>query len=274
MNLYHIILLAVIQGLTEFLPVSSSGHLGLFHCFTDQCAQWDNDNLTMDIAVHVGTLLSVLLYFWRDVIRMLLGVKDIGTGKVKTDNAKLTLYILISSIPVIIVGFILHIFEPDWLKTLYVIAWATIIFGVVLWWADKKAPVEREMKDLTLKDAVLIGCAQILALIPGTSRSGITMTAARFLGFSRSESAHYSMLLAMIAISGAGALIGIGLIKSGDVTLGMDALIAVALSFVSGWISIAVMMKFLQNSTFTVFAIYRVILGAGLLGLLYSGVIG
>lgn len=274
MSLYHIILLAVIQGLTEFLPVSSSGHLGLFHCFTDQCAQWDNDNLTMDIAVHVGTLLSVLLYFWRDVIRMLLGVKDIGTGKVKTDNAKLTLYILISSIPVIIVGFILHIFEPDWLKTLYVIAWATIIFGVVLWWADKKAPVEREMKDLTLKDAVLIGCAQILALIPGTSRSGITMTAARFLGFSRSESAHYSMLLAMIAISGAGALIGIGLIKSGDVTLGMDALIAVALSFVSGWISIAVMMKFLQNSTFTVFAIYRVILGAGLLGLLYSGVIG
>lgn len=274
MSLYHIILLAVIQGLTEFLPVSSSGHLGLFHCFTDQCAQWDNDNLTMDIAVHVGTLLSVLLYFWRDVIRMVLGVKDIGMGKVKTDNAKLTLYILISSIPVIIVGFILHMFEPDWLKTLYVIAWSTIIFGVVLWWADKKAPVEREMKDLTLKDAVLIGCAQVLALIPGTSRSGITMTAARFLGFSRSESAHYSMLLAMIAISGAGALIGIGLIKSGDVTLGMDALIAVALSFVSGWVSIAVMMKFLQNSTFTIFAIYRVILGAGLLGLLYSGVIG
>ena len=100
------------------------------------------------------------------------------------------------------------------------------------------------------------------------------MTAARFLGFSRSESAHYSMLLAMIAISGAGALIGLGLIKSGDVTLGMDALIAVVLSFVSGWVSIAVMMKFLQNSTFTIFAIYRVILGAGLLGLLYSGVIG
>ncbi len=273
MILYHIILLAVIQGLTEFLPVSSSGHLGLFHCFTDQCQQWDNENLTMDIAVHVGTLLSVLLYFWRDVVRILLGIKDIGTGNVKSANSKLTLYILISSIPVIIAGFILNMFEPDWLKTLYVIAWATIIFGIVLWYIDKKYPEEREIKDLTVKDAIIIGCAQMLALIPGTSRSGITMTAARFMGFSRSESAHYSMLLAMVAISGAGALISLGLIKSGDISLGMDALIAVALSFISGWISIAVMMKFLQNSTFTVFAIYRVILGSALLALLYSGVI-
>ena len=132
MILYHIILLAVIQGLTEFLPVSSSGHLGLFHCFTDQCDHWDAENLTMDIAVHVGTLLSVLLYFWRDVVKMLIGVKDIGTGKVKTDNARLTLYVLISSIPVIIAGLLLNMFEPDWLKTLYVIAWTTVIFGIIL----------------------------------------------------------------------------------------------------------------------------------------------
>ncbi|PCJ97874.1 MAG: hypothetical protein COA45_09310 [Zetaproteobacteria bacterium] len=274
MILYHIILLAIIQGLTEFLPVSSSGHLGLFHCFTDHCDHWDNQNLIMDIAVHVGTLLSVLLYFWRDVVRMFLGVKDIGTGNIKSNNAKLTLYVLISSIPVIIIGFILNMFEPDWLKTLYVIAWATIIFGVILWWADKKSPTTREIKDLTLKDAVVIGCAQTLALIPGTSRSGITMTAARFLGFSRTESAHYSMLLAMIAISGAGALIGLSLIKSGDITLGMDVLIAITLSFISGWVSIVIMMKFLQNATFTVFAVYRVLLGTALLGLLYSGVIG
>ena len=273
MILYHIILLAVIQGLTEFLPVSSSGHLGLFHCFTDQCDHWDAENVTMDIAVHVGTLLSVLLYFWRDVVKMILGAKDIGTGKAKTDNANLLLFVLISSIPVIVAGFALKTFEPDWLKTLHVIAWATLIFGIVLWWADTKTTATREMKDLTLKDAIIIGCSQILALIPGTSRSGITMTAARFLGFSRTEAAHYSLLLAMIAISGAGMLIGLDIIKEENVQLGKDALIAVCFSFFSGLIAIALMMKFLEKFTFTVFALYRVILGGGLLALLYTGVI-
>ncbi len=273
MILYHIIILAVIQGLTEFLPVSSSGHLGLFHCFTDQCDTWDDENLVMDIAVHVGTLLSVLLYFRRDVVRMLFGLKDIGTKKAGSDDAKLLIFVLISSVPVIIAGLVLHMFEPDWLKTLHVIAWMTLIFGIVLWYADKQ-DTSKEVKDMTYKDAVIIGCAQILALIPGTSRSGITMTASRFLGYSRTESAHYSLLLAMVAISGAGALISLSLIKDGNVDLGMDALIAVVLSFISGWIAIAVMMKFLEKSSFTIFAIYRVILGGGLLALLYGGVIG
>ncbi len=274
MILYHIIILAIIQGLTEFLPVSSSGHLGLFHCFTDQCGRWDADNMTMDIAVHVGTLLSVLLYFWRDVVRMLIGVKHIGTRNGKSAEARLTLYVIISSIPVIIAGLILHMFEPDWLKTLYVIAWTSIIFGIILWWSDSKSPSTREVKELTFKDAIIIGLSQVLALIPGTSRSGITMTTARFLGFKRKESAHYSMLLAMVAISGAGVIMGLGLLKSGDLSLGLDALIAVFFSFISGWIAISIMMKYLEKSTFTVFVIYRVILGIALLGLLYSGIIG
>ena len=143
----------------------------------------------------------------------------------------------------------------------------------MLWWVDTKTTATREMKDLTLKDAILIGCSQILALIPGTSRSGITMTAARFLGFSRTEAAHYSLLLAMIAISGAGILIGLDIIKEENVQLGKDALIAVCFSFFSGLIAIALMMKFLEKFTFTVFALYRVILGGGLLALLYTGVI-
>lgn len=273
MILYHIIILAVIQGLTEFLPVSSSGHLGLFHCFTDHCDHWDEKNVTMDIAVHVGTLFSVLLYFRRDVWRMLVGAKDIGTGQSQSNDAKLLLFVLISSVPVIIAGLILHMFEPDWLKTLYVIAWMTLIFGIVLWYADTKTLATKQMKDMSYKDAIIIGFAQILALIPGTSRSGITMTAGRFLGYGRTDSAHYSMLLAMVAISGAGALISIGLLKDGDVQLGLDALIATVFSFISGWIALAVMMKYLQRATFTVFAVYRVILGGGLLILLYSGVI-
>ena len=273
MILYHIILLAIIQGLTEFLPVSSSGHLGLYHCFTDQCEYWDSKNLTMDIAVHVGTLMAVLLYFRTDVLHMLCGVKNIATGNMSSEHSRLTLYILVSSVPVIVAGFILHNFEPDGLKTIHVIAWTTIIFGIILWWTDKKSPAERTIKDMTFKDAVIIGAAQVLALIPGTSRSGITMTASRYLGLSRVESAHYSMLLSIIAISGAGTLVGLSLVESNNISLGFDVIVAVILSFVSGWIAIAVMMKFLKTSTFTVFALYRVLLGGALLGLLYGGVI-
>ncbi len=274
MVFYYIVILAIIQGLTEFLPVSSSGHLGLFHCFTDHCDQWDAENLTMDIAVHVGTLFSVLLYFRKDVYKMILGGVDILTRKGLTPNAKLALFVVTSSIPVILFGLALHALEPDWLKTLYVIAWATVIFGIILWYADEKFSDNKTVENLTLKDAVVIGCAQMLALIPGTSRSGITMTAARFLGFSRTESAHYSLLLSIVAISGAGALMSIDVIKADDFSLGFDALIAVILSFVSGLIAIAAMMKFLEKSSFRVFAIYRILLGSLLLGLLYGGYIG
>lgn len=276
MPLYHIIMLALIQGITEFLPISSSGHLGLYHCFTGNCNSWDAENLTMDVAVHVGTLIAVILYFWRDVVKMILGVFDVLRGRVKEQNSRLMLYVLVSSIPVILAGLALNIMEPDWLKTLYVIGWMTLIFGVVLWWADAKNPVTRSIEDMTFKDAVIIGLAQIIALIPGTSRSGITMTASRFLGYSRSESAHYSMLLAMIAISGAGALIGLDLIKDSNTALeiGSDVLIGIVLSFLSSFLTLHVMMRYLQKWSFSVFAGYRVVLGVVLLTLLYTGVIG
>lgn len=273
MDLYHIILLALIQGLTEFLPVSSSGHLGLYHCFTDQCDHWDKENLTLDIAVHVGTLFSVLLYFWRDAIKMLLGLKDIGTGKIRTPNAKLFLLVVIGSLPVIGAGFMLHILEPNGLKTMTVIAWTTLIFGILLWWVDAKYSVHKTFDEFTFKDAIIIGCAQMLALIPGTSRSGITMTAGRVCGFSRTDSARYALLLSFVAISAAGTLISISLMKETNVQLGFDALLAVILSFISGWLSIAVMMKFLERSTFAIFALYRIILGIGLLSLIYTGYI-
>jgi len=274
MILYHIILLAIIQGLTEFLPVSSSGHLGLFHCFTDHCASWDKENMAMDVAVHIGTLLAVLVYFWRDVMRMLLGLKDISTGKARSNNARLMLYVLLSSIPVIIAGFALHYFEPDWIRTLQTIAWMTLIFGLVLWYADAKTTAIKDVEQMTYKDSLIIGLAQVLALIPGVSRSGITMTAARFLGYNRSESAHYSMLMAIVAISGAGLLIGKDVLEEGGTQLGIAALIGVFFSFISGLIAIFTMMKFLQKATFTAFAIYRVVLGIALLALLHTGTIG
>lgn len=273
MLLYHIILLALIQGITEFLPISSSGHLGLFHCFMDQCETWDQANVVMDIAVHVGTLLAVLLYFRADFLKMAVGAKHIASGNPSSENSKLLLFVILSSIPVICLGVVFNYLQPDWLKTLYVIAWMTLIFGIVLWWADSKNNGTRTITEMTYKDALFIGLAQMLALIPGVSRSGITMTASRFLGYSRTESAHYSMLLAIVAISGAGILIGCDVLREGDVKLGMDVVIGIVLSFASSWLALLLMMKFLAKFSFRPFAIYRIILGLLLLGLLYSGTI-
>ena len=275
MSLYNIIILALIQGITEFLPISSSGHLVLFHAATEGSAmanQMDQD-LTMDIAVHIGTLASVLIYFYKDVLHMLCGLKDIATGKRDSQSAKLLLLVIIGSIPVIIAGLLLHFWDPVFLRSLYIIAATSIIFGVVLWHADRKAEQARSVDKMSIKDAVYIGLAQAIALIPGTSRSGITMTAARYLGFTRTEAAHYSLLLSMVAISGAGLITGLDLIKGGDAALTMDAAIAAVFSGISSYATIIVMMKFLRSFSFAPFAIYRVILGFVLFGLLYTGFI-
>lgn len=273
MPFYHIILLALIQGITEFLPVSSSGHLGLYHCFTDQCDTWDSANVMMDIAVHLGTLGAVLLYFRRDVFTMISGAFSIAQGKTKGQDSKLLLFVLMSSVPVILVGLAIHAYQPDWLKTLYMIAWMTLIFGFVLWWADAKTKATRKIEDMNFKDALFVGAMQVLALIPGVSRSGITMTAARFLGFSREEAARYSMLLAMVAISGAGALLGLDIVKGEGVSIGFDIILAIVLSFISSYFTLLLMMRFLEKFTFTGFAIYRIAMGGLLLALLYGGVI-
>ncbi|MGB0720552.1 MAG: undecaprenyl-diphosphate phosphatase [Bdellovibrionales bacterium] len=270
MPLLHIIILALVQGVTEFLPISSSGHLILVQTLMDSgAAQSWQSHMMLDVAVHVGTLLSVLVYFRKDVSDMLKGLKNITNGDMRTSDSKLLLHVIIGSIPVIIAGFALHVIEPSWLLSVKIIAWTTLVFGIVLWIADKTAPATRNVTDMTLKDAILIGLAQCLALIPGTSRSGITMIFGRFLGFTRAESAHYSLLLGMVAISGAGVLGGLDIIKEGNLSLTIDILIAVMLAFASGWVAIALMMRWLEKSSFTPFAVYRIILGLTLLALLY-----
>lgn len=269
MPFYHILLLSIIQGLTEFLPVSSSGHLVITHVFLEGGTQdlcW-TQNRMIDIAVHVGTLLSVLLYFRHDLLNMACNI----TNK-NSDGFNMIRNIIIASLPVIIAGFILNHYEPSFLCMIKVMAWTTLIFGVVLWIADR-FEYSKSIEQMSSSNAFLIGLSQTLALIPGVSRSGITMTSARFLGFTRVEAARFSLLLSIIAISGAGILKGVDLIQTDDITLGFDVLIAVVLSFFTGWISILFMMKWLSNATFTPFAIYRIVLGFALLGLIYSGVI-
>lgn len=271
MPLIHIIILALIQGITEFLPISSSGHLVLAHAaFDGNSAQQWNSHILMDVAVHVGTLLSVLIYFRKDVATMLCGLISLLKGNLKHTGNLLTLKIIVGSIPVIIAGFILNMIEPSWLLATQIVAWTTLIFGIILWIADRLKPNEKTLNELGFKDAFMIGLSQCLALIPGTSRSGITMTTARFLGYNRTEAAHYSLLLGIIAISGAGTLSGIELIGNPDVTITQDILIAAALSFIAGYIAICLMMKWLSRASFTPFAIYRIILGLGLLAVIYG----
>lgn len=267
MVFYHIIILALIQGITEFLPVSSSGHLVLVHTFlgegkADLC--WETNRL-MDVAVHVGTLLAVLLYFRKDIYMMLGGLL-----KPKSDGFKLGLYLILASVPVIIAGFGLQMIKPSLLCLVEIMAWMTLIFGIVLYFADK-VDSTKEVKDMNWKNALLIGLSQMIALVPGVSRSGITMTSARFLGFSRVEAARFSLLLSIVAISGAGFLTGLDLIETGNIELGFDVLTAVVLSFIAGYIAISLMMKWLSKATFMPFVIYRVALGVVLLCLIYGG---
>ncbi len=268
MPLFHILLLALVQGITEFLPISSSGHLILLHDVFDE--QDARQTLLMDIAVHIGTLFAVLLYFRKDITLLLFGLCKIIRGDIQDENAKLGLHILLSSIPVIAAGFIMHHFDLFSGRNIEVIAWTTLIFGVLLWAADHYKPQTKALPDLTWKNALFIGLAQMLALIPGTSRSGITMTAARWLGFSRTEAARYSLLLAVIAISGAGTLGGISVLKMDNIAFTMDIVLAAFLAFIAGLIAITLMMKWLERASFAVFAIYRIALGLLLLGIVYG----
>ena len=260
MILLHIVILALIQGITEFLPISSSGHLVL----VPQLTGWTDQGLVIDVAMHVGTLLAVMLYFHKDVWGMTVGLLRAARGR-PNPEARTAILIIVATLPVIVAGFLLKDYVETSGRALLVVAWATVGFGLLLWFADSIGMNLREMRHLTYSDAVIVGLAQVLALIPGTSRSGITMTAARLLGYERPEAAKFSMLLSIPTILGAGVLAGYDLYKSGNTTLELDAALAAGLAFLSALIAIALLMAWLKRSTFRPFAVYRLLLGGFLL---------
>jgi len=269
--------LASVQGITEFLPISSSGHLVLVWEGFDRLGAAGvraeaAERLDLDVAVHVGTLAAVCLYFWRDIATMLAGVAKLATGRVDA-GARLAGLVLIASIPIIPVGFFGKELVLVYLRDLAIIGWATLGFGILLGLADRYGMLINRLPHMGWGQALAIGLAQVLALIPGTSRSGITMTAARMLGFERAEAARFSLLLAIPAILGAGTLAGLDLYESGDMSLGRDAAIAAGLAFLAALVAIAVMMAWLRRASFTPFVVYRVILGTLLLALVYGGVL-
>ncbi len=268
MPFYTIIILAIVQGLSEPLPVSSSGHLLLTHTLMGNGgvnACWDV-NRALDVAMHIGTLFSVLVYFRKDVFAVVSGISSKNS-----QGFQLAWHVLLASIPVLSVGLLLQIYKPSFLCLLEVMAWMLIIFGIVLGVVDKISKSEKTVEQMTWKNALFVGIAQSLALVPGTSRSGITMTAARYLGFKRTEAARFSLLLAIVGITAAGGLTAMEMVVEQDYTLGYDALIAAFIAFVTGYGAIAIMMRWLQRYSFMPFAIYRVILGVGLLVAIYSG---
>ncbi len=265
MEIYHLLTLALVQGATEFLPVSSSGHLNLIHALTPL----PDAGVGMDVALHSGTLIAVMVYFRRDVRALILGAVDIlAQRRERHDSARrdTTLYLFIASVPVLLVGAVLMASGfIDALRTAYVVAWANLIFAVPLWLADRYGARLKSITDMSLHPAVLIGCAQVLALIPGASRAGVTMTAARALGFSRPEAARFSMLLSIPVIAAFALASLIGLIYQGDDTALMAAATGAALSALVALASIHIFMKMTQVMSLTPFVLYRLALGIGLL---------
>lgn len=273
MPLLHIAVVAIVQGLTEFLPISSSGHLILawqvLERGTGQPVPPESQQLVMDIAVHVGTLGAVSAYLWREIWLILSGIGLAVRGR-PSPGLRLLGLLIVATIPVIIAGFLLDMFVGTALRSAEVIGWAFIAFGLLLYLVDKISLTVKRMEHVGLGSALFVGFAQALALIPGTSRAGITMTAARMLGYERVDAARFSMLLSIPTIIAAGALAAYKIYKTENVSLGLDAALGAVLAFVVALLAILAMMSWLKRASFTPFVVYRVIFGVFLLAVVYG----
>ena len=259
MTLIQIIVLSLIQGLTEFLPVSSSAHLIL----GSKVFSWPDQGLVFDVATHLGTLLAVLVYFRKDLWSML--TPWFGSDKGDEASRKLGLTLVVASIPAIVAGGLLHGWVESALRDIRVIAFSTIGFGLLLWWADARFARNRQLTDMNMRSGLLIGLAQMLAMVPGTSRSGITMTMGRMLGFNADTAARFSFLLSIPIIAAAGAY-GVLRMLMHDASIDWFQFgLAIALSALAGWLCIAAFLALLQRVGLLPFVIYRLALGVVLL---------
>jgi len=268
MPIEQILVLAIIQGITEFLPISSSGHLILVPIFTG----WADQGLVTDVLVHMGSLLAIIVYFWRDVLELCRGGVALLKGRV-TNEGRLVVLIVLGTIPAVLFGLFLRSSGfLDSIRGPQIVAFNAIFFGLVMLAADWLGRMVKRMEDMTLGPALIIGVAQALALIPGTSRSGITITAARALGFTRPEAARFSFLLGIPAMIGAGVLVLGEAARSGEPLTG-DALLTGAVTFLCALAAIAFLMAVIRRISLLPFVIYRVLLGIILLVLIDAGLI-
>lgn len=266
MSLYLLAILAIVQGITEFLPISSSAHLILL----PQALGTADQGLALDVAVHVGTLGAVVLFFRNEVGRILRGIGHILAGRFASPEARLALLLAIATVPVVIAGLVLKVTGlEDRMRSIAVIGWAMLGFGILLYWADQRGATDRREADWTLRDAVIMGMWQAVALIPGTSRSGITITASRLLGYAREDGARLAMLMSIPTILASGVLLSADVVGEADWDTLRDAAIGAALAFGAAYLALALMMRLLRTVSYTPYVIYRVVLGAILLGIAY-----
>ncbi len=238
-NLLQVILLSALQGITEFLPVSSSGHLILFAKLTS----FSDQGLALDVAVHVGSILAVMIYFSEDIWNIIKGLfKTYFIPNLRNPGARIFWLIVIGTLPIVVAGFLLKNSGMEWLRNTQIIGWTILGYGILLYIADKIGMTIRKIDHLTLIDALLIGCAQCLALIPGTSRSGITVTMGRFLGMERREAAKFSMLLSIPAIIAAAFLVAFEMYQSNNLADVITMFDGITYSFIASIIAIYIVM--------------------------------
>ncbi len=271
------VFLGILQGLTEFLPISSSAHLRIF----PELFGWGDPGAAFTAVIQIGTELAVLIYFRKDLWRIFTTwtrslVKPEYRGSI---DARMGWYIIVGSLPIVVLGILLKdVIEKDF-RSLWIIGTTLIVLGVVLGIADRVGGTEKKIKQLTLRDAVLMGAAQAMALIPGVSRSGATLSMGRFLGFDREAATRFAFLLAIPAVVGAGLFelqeIGdVGTAHPGEANYGWPpTIVATIVSFVVGYAAIAWLLRYVSTRSYTPFVVYRVLLGGAVLVLLSTGVL-
>ena len=260
MDILQIIVLALVQGLTEFLPISSSAHLILVPYLTD----WPDQGLAFDVAVHVGTLTAVVIYFRKEISKMFFAWLASLKGR-HSEDSRLAWGVLIGTIPVGLAGLLFKDVISEHLRTPLVIAATTIIFGFLLWYADWSGKRSRDEHSMSWKDIIIIGCAQAIALIPGTSRSGITITAGLMLGLTAPAAARFSFLLSIPVIVLAGGVETLDYLKVASINDTNDLIIGALISAVSAYLCIHYFLLLLERIGMTPFVIYRLLLGIVLL---------
>lgn len=270
MNLLHASVLGAVQGFTEVLPISSSAHLILVPWFL----KWPESGLTFDVALHLGTFFALLIYFWREIIEMVASFFEaLATRSLNTPAKRLPFLILAATVPAAVIG---KLFE-DKLEEMFrsnplLIASFLIIFGLILGAADRFSRKQRLLSEIAPASAITIGLFQCLALIPGVSRSGVTITAGLMLGFTREAAARFSFLMSLPIVAGAALLKSLHLLKHGiPAGEGLPMLVGIAVSAVTGYISVAFLLRFVQKRSIAPFVWYRLLAGGAVIALIMTG---
>ena len=261
MTVFQALVLGIVQGLGEFLPISSSAHLVL----TPWVFGWPDPGLAFDVALHIGTLAAVLWYFRAEWVKLAhSGIALVRTRRADTEEQQRLLYIVIATIPAAIAGLLLEGYAESTFRSPTLVAFTLIVMGILLWAADRYAPRDRPLVKMRARDAVLIGLSQIFALIPGVSRSGSTMTAARGLRFDRQSAAVFSFLMSMPITAAAAVLKAPTLLRADD---RMTLVVGIIAAAASGWLAIAVLLRYVTRHSYGLFALYRLLLGVAVLAL-------